>query len=118
MTDLLRVVVEKFDGYAIVHTDGYINNLGGEKIAQACRELVDQGMRRCILNLHKSPGINSVGISFIIEAIEHIDGAGGVLACCGLTPTVSKTFHIMRLTGATTIYDTQAEAVAAIKKEA
>jgi anti-anti-sigma regulatory factor len=41
--------------------------------------------------------------------------AGGSLACCCLTPVVAKTFYIMRLTGATTIYDTEVEAVEAMK---
>ena len=112
--DVLRVTVKKADRYAIIYTDGYINNLGGEKIAQACRELVEEGMGGFILNLDKSPSINSVGISFLIEAIEHIDKAGGTLTFCALAPLVAKTFHIMRLTGVTTIYATESDAVAAM----
>ena len=75
--DVLRVAVKKADRYAIIYTDGYINNLGGEKIAQACRELVEEGMGGFILNLDKSPSINSVGISFLIEAIEHMTRPAG-----------------------------------------
>ena len=91
------------------------NDLGGDEIVQSCLDRIAQGVRHFILNLDKSPGLNSVGVSFIIETIEHIDAAGGSLACCCLTPVVAKTFYITRLTGATTIYDTEAKAVGAMK---
>jgi anti-anti-sigma factor len=115
MTDVLTVTIKESERYAVIYTDGYINDLGGDTIVQACLDLITQGVRQFILNLDKSPSINSVGISFIIEAIEHIDAGGGSLACCCLTPVVAKTFYIMRLTGATTIYDTEVEAVEAMK---
>jgi len=47
--DLLVTTKEK-GNYALIYTDGYINDLGGEKIADACYELVDNNFHLICLN--------------------------------------------------------------------
>jgi hypothetical protein len=32
MTDVLRVTIKESERYAVIYTDGYINNLGGDTI--------------------------------------------------------------------------------------
>ena len=34
MPEHVSVTVKKGDGYVVVYTDGYINSIGGEKIAE------------------------------------------------------------------------------------
>ena len=35
----------------IITTEGYLNNVGGEKIAEACYEKIDSGKNKFLLNL-------------------------------------------------------------------
>ena len=35
----------------IIETNGYLNNVGGEKIAQACYKEIDGGKRLFLINL-------------------------------------------------------------------
>jgi anti-anti-sigma factor len=110
----MKVTVRRGDGYVVVYTDGYINNIGGEKIAEECYKLMDDGCRHFILNLGKSRIINSIGVSILIEVIERVQEMEGSVCFCSLTPTIAKTFRIMRLTDASEIYGDEEEAIGAM----
>ncbi len=88
----------------VIHTDGYINNQGGEEIARVAYELIDKGSRTLLLNLAGTKIVNSIGISILIEIIEKMIEINGRLAFCSLTPTIEKTFHIMGLAQYASIY--------------
>lgn len=105
MSQELKVVVNKKDGYAVLHTDGYVNNPGGEKIARECYKLMDEDYKHFIINFEKSKVINSIGISILIEIIEKVIDVKGSVSFTGLTATIAKTFKIMGLTQYTKVYD-------------
>jgi anti-anti-sigma factor len=112
MTESMKVTVERKDGIAVIYTDGYINNQGGEEIARVAYQLIDEGYRNLLLNLEKTKIVNSIGISILIEIIEKMLAIQGRLGFCHLTPTIHKTFHIMGLAQYTTIYDDEPSALA------
>ena len=114
MAENFQVTVRREPNYAILCTDGYINNTGGEKIAQECYQLLDEGIKRFILNLEKSPIVNSVGIAVLIELIERVREDGEKVVFCNCTPVISKTFKIMGLTQYAELYENEKEAVANI----
>ena len=41
MTESLNVTVDRRDGLAVIYTEGYINNQGGEEIARSSGRSVD-----------------------------------------------------------------------------
>ena len=81
----------------IITTSGYINNTGGEKIADEFNQHFDQGIRKVIMNLAESKVVNSIGISFLIEIIEKLNDSDGKLVFTNLDPAVEKTLTIMGL---------------------
>ncbi len=97
MTESLKLMVEEREGVAVLYTEGYINNQGGEEIARVAYEHIDRGSKRILLNLAGTKIVNSIGISILIEIIEKMLEIDGKLAFCSLTPTLEKTFHIMGL---------------------
>jgi len=111
MTEI-KLAVDRRDGVAVIHTDGYINNQGGEEIARLAYQLLDEGYKKLLLNLSQTKIVNSIGISILIEVIEKMIEIEGRLAFCNLTPTIDKTFHIMGLSQYTTIYPDEAAALA------
>jgi len=115
MTESLKVTIDRRDGLAVVYTDGYINNQGGEEIARAAYSLIDEGYRRVLLNLSGTKIINSIGISILIEIIEKMIEVEGKLSFCALTPTIEKTFHIMGLAQYASIHVDEPAAVAEIQ---
>jgi len=115
MTETLKVTLENRDGVAVVYTEGYINNQGGEEIARVAYERIEAGAKVLLLNLASTKIVNSIGISILIEIIEKMIEVDGKLAFCSLTPTIEKTFHIMGLTQYADIYADEESAVSALK---
>lgn len=118
MTESLKVRVDRRDGLAVIHTEGYINNQGGEEIAQAANGLIEEGYRTLLLDLAGSKIVNSIGISILIEVLERMIELQGKLAFCSLTPTIQKTFHIMGLTQYAPVYADEATALDELRPEA
>jgi anti-anti-sigma factor len=110
MTEELRVAVERRANGAILHTTGYINNVGGEEIANRAYELMDGGVRSLLLDLRETKIVNSIGISILIEIIEKMMEKEGKISFCCLTPVIHKTFQIMGLANYATIYQDVATA--------
>jgi anti-anti-sigma factor len=114
MTETLRLNVDKRDGLAVLYTEGYINNQGGEEIARVAYDLIGEGYRVLLLNLAGTKIVNSIGISILIEVIEKMLEVNGKLGFCNLTPTIEKTFHIMGLAQYAGIYRDEAAASAGL----
>jgi len=112
MTEELKVAVDRRGtSGAIMYTKGYINNVGGEEIANRAYELMDDGVRTLLLNLRETKIVNSIGISILIEIIEKMIDKGGKIAFCCLTPVIHKTFQIMGLANYASIFADEDAAV-------
>jgi len=112
MAEELRVAVDRRPNGAILYTKGYINNVGGEEIANRAYELMDQDVRTILLNLRDTKIVNSIGISILIEIIEKMMDKGGKIAFCCLTPVIHKTFQIMGLANYAAIFENEETASA------
>jgi anti-anti-sigma factor len=84
-------------GVGLIAAAGYINNEGGQAIADAATELMQQGCGTLLIDLEGTRIINSIGVSILLEIMEKLLEERGRLAFCNLTPTISKTFEIMGL---------------------
>ncbi len=111
MSEMLKVTTSRRDDVAVVYTEGYINNQGGEEIARIANQLIAGGQKTLLLNLGGTKIVNSIGISILIEIIEKMLEIDGRLAFCSLTPTIEKTFHIMGLTQYAKIYSDEESAL-------
>ncbi len=99
MPETLEVRSRREGNIGILETDGYIDNLGAERVVEVCDGLIQEGVRCFVLNLEKSRLINSVGISILIEVIEKVKELEGKVTFCCATSTIAKTFRIMGLLG-------------------
>ena len=95
MSTDFNLISELQDKTLIIKTDGYINNIGGEKIVQEFTKHAD--INKLVLNLENSKVVNSIGISHLIEIIEKLNQVNGKLVFTNLDPTIEKTFSIMGL---------------------
>ena len=112
MTEELRVSVDRRGpASSILYTRGYINNIGGEEIANRAYELMDDGVRTLLLNLRETKIVNSIGISILIEIIEKMIEKEGRIAFCCLTPVIHKTFQIMGLANYAAIFADEESAI-------
>ena len=107
MSDFSLNIREKGD-VVVIETTGYLNNVGGEKVSEACYEKMDDGKKYFLLNLENSKVVNSIGVSILIEIIEKLQDVDGKLGYYNLAPIVEKTFNIMGLTKYSTVYSSEA----------
>ncbi len=114
----MKVTVDRRDGIAVIYTDGYMNDQGGEEIAKVAYELIEEGYGSLLLNLEKTKLVTSVGISILFEIIARLSEIEGNLAFCNLTPTIDKTFHIMDVSQLSSIYPDEASALDRIETAA
>ena len=114
MPDSVGVRTRSEGSVAVVAIEGYLNNTGGERTAEACEALIAQGSRRIVVNFEHCSMANSVGISYVIDVVEQMRELEGQVAFCCLTPTLTKTFTIMGLLNEAQLYDTEQEAVQAL----
>jgi len=114
MDSKLTVKVDKREKYAVLYTEGYINNIRGEELSRQFNLLVDEGYHKVIFNFENSKIINSIGISILIEIIEKTIAEKGHIYFCNLTPVISRTFEIMGLTQYAKVYPKEEDAVSDI----
>jgi anti-anti-sigma factor len=81
----------------VLTTSGYINNVGGEAIANEFVRHFDGGTTKVIVNLEHSRVVNSIGMSFLIDIIDRLNDAGGKMVFTNLDPGVDKMLTIMGL---------------------
>ena len=89
----------------IIETSGYLNNVGGEQIANECYKEIDNGKKMFLLDLENSKVVYSIGVSILIEIIEKLQEIDGKMAFTNLAGIVEKTFNIMGITKYCEIYD-------------
>jgi anti-anti-sigma factor len=119
MSETLKVSVERpGPSIAVLKTDGYINNTGGEEIARKAYTLMDEGVSRLLLDLEKTKIVNSIGISILLDILEKVLEKDGRLAFCHLTPTIEKTFHIMGLAQYARLFPTTEPALSWLRGDA
>lgn len=99
----------------VIRTSGYLNDLGAEKVDEVCSEHLEEAINKIVINLGKSPLINSIGISILIGVIEAIEDSEGLLAFTDLTPTNRKTFEMMGLLQFAKAFDKEQEAIDSFK---
>ena len=96
MSTEFKIISEVKKNTLIIKTDGYINNIGGEKILQEFSKHIND-VNGVVIDLEKSKVVNSIGISYLLEVIEKLNQSEGKLFFVNLDPTIEKTFNIMGL---------------------
>jgi len=114
MPTAVEVQSRREGNIGILETEGYINGVEAEPIADAAQVLVDDGVKYLVINLEKSRVANSMGISILIEVIEQMRELGGKAAFCCVVPILEKTFQIMGLLKVADIYEKEAQAIEAL----
>lgn len=97
MSDEFTLQTEIIGDTLVIRTEGYINNVAGEKISLLFSNNSDGELKNAIFDLAKSKVINSIGISYLLEVIELLTEKNGKIIFLNLDPSIDKTFKIMGL---------------------
>ena len=76
--------------------------------------LADEGHLHLVLNLQHVAYIDSVGIGEIVRTFLHLGQRGGSMAVCSVSPRTREVLLATRLDTVIHMYETEAQAVAAV----
>lgn len=103
------------EGVVVFSPGGYVNDVGGQQVSDACVKHLEQGERLFVVDLTEARDVNSMGISAMFDLLERAGQVGARVAFCGLGPGLRRTFTVMGVTQLGTIYETRDEAIQALK---
>ena len=108
----MKIDSRAVDGITIVDMNGRIT-LGDDTVAfrRAIEDLVADGHKMVLLNLHHVPYIDSSGIGELVAAFTKIRDSGGELKLLNLSPKVRTLLEITKLY---TVFDVQDDEAAAM----
>jgi len=104
------------DGKVLIfRTQGYLDDVGGKALKEACLKSLEGGANLFVFNLSGTPVINSNGLSSLLDLmvriIDYNEGQVGITGLSKLTRTA------LQMTGVLTLckdFPTEAEAISAL----
>ncbi len=94
----------------------YVTDSLKESLKQTINSKIDEGYQHFVLNLENVKIIDSCGVGLIIVANNVTASRNAKLYLCHIKPFILKIFDIMRISKHLSIFDTESDALAAIKK--
>jgi anti-anti-sigma factor len=100
---------------AVIHPQGYLNNLAGESLVQECNRFVESGTQKIVLNFGETDFINSIGVSLLLGIIERLRECGGALCFSNLSSSHRDTFDMLGITKYILVFEREEEALEHLK---
>lgn len=115
MTTELTVKIHKQEEASVLELSGDLDAFTCGKLRDAIVELLDDGSRKIIISMSKIKYIDSSGLGTLVGGLRRINEQGGALALFGASAQVRKVFLITGLSKVFPLYETQDEAISALK---
>jgi anti-anti-sigma factor len=103
------------DDVVVLRPVGRINNDTSGAFQKRLLACVDPGGGALLVDLSGVDYISSAGLRALMTGSKHAKASGGRLAVAGLTPIVKEIFAISRFSHVVPVFETPAEAVAALR---
>jgi anti-anti-sigma factor len=107
----MEISVRKDTGDLIVSVAGRIDTVSASDFQQRMEELLDQEVKRIVLDLEKVEYVSSAGLRSVLVAAKKAQAEGRTLLCCRLQGMVKKVFDISGFSAMIPICDSLEEAL-------
>lgn len=94
----LQLESKEIEGRGVVFLSGYLNETGGEMLEQECRELLRRGLRGLQLDFAGASMVNSIGISYLLDIIEGVEGGRAQLEFSRVPEHIRELFELLGIT--------------------
>jgi anti-anti-sigma factor len=110
-----KVISRMAGDAAVIHPQGYLNNLAGESLVQECNRFVEKGIHKVVLNFGETDFINSIGVSLLLGIIERLREIDGTLCFSNLSSSHRDTFEMLGITKFILVFDREEDALGHLK---
>ncbi|MBN2119971.1 MAG: STAS domain-containing protein [Candidatus Omnitrophica bacterium] len=107
----MKVAQKEKNGVVICAIAGEINIDTVEGLKKVFQNLLENKIRKVLLNFDKVEYIDSLGIASLVELSRGLREIEGVLFLSNLSPNIRPIFSITKLDQVIIIYDTEEEAL-------
>ena len=83
---------------AVVMAGDYLNKLSGEKIERECKDRLDEGYKKLVVDFSQTEIINSIGISILLGVIDSAQNTGAKVVFSDLNEDSVELFETLGLT--------------------
>ncbi|GAB4150854.1 MAG: hypothetical protein Fur0037_19530 [Planctomycetota bacterium] len=95
----------------------YVTDALKESLKETINAKIEEGFRHFVLNLENVKIIDSCGVGLIIVANNVTTAHDSKLYLCNIKPFIVKIFEIMRISKHLAIYETEDDALQAVKSQ-
>jgi anti-sigma B factor antagonist len=108
----MKMEVKQKGDVTVIEFEGcFTKNLGDYKIKNTITDLLNNGVRKILLQLSEVEFINSAGIGELVGAYISVSNRGGKLKLCGIPDKVYKMLKVTQLISIFDTYKTMEEAL-------
>jgi anti-anti-sigma factor len=86
-----------------VFAGDYLNKLSGETIERECKQKLDAGAKRLIVNFSETEIVNSIGVSILLGVIDAAQTAGAEVVFSDVKEDTAELFEMLGLTNHVTM---------------
>jgi len=88
---------------ATIFAGDYLNKLSGETIERECRQKLDAGAKRLIVNFSETEIVNSIGVSILLGVIDAAQTVGAEVVFSDVKEDTAELFEMLGLTNHVTL---------------
>lgn len=110
----VRFRMRKEPGVVVIQIEGDVTGFAEDALMSAYNEAGNEGALAIILDFSGLDYMNSTGIGLLVTLLIRTQRQQQRLMACGLSDHYKQIFDLTRLNEAISIYDSEAEALAAV----
>ncbi len=80
---------------ATVYAGDYLNKLAGERIEYECRQRLNEGCNKLVVNLARTEIVNSIGVSILLGVIDAASSTGAQVVFSEVNDHTAQLFDML-----------------------
>ena len=94
---------KQVQGVTVINPEGKITlGDGDQELGEAVRGLLDQGLRKIVINFGKVSYLDSSGVGELVGCYTSIKNRGGALRVCGMN---ARIYNLITMTSLHSVFD-------------
>ncbi|HEY0459018.1 MAG TPA: STAS domain-containing protein [Pyrinomonadaceae bacterium] len=103
MDTTITIPVQTSGETATIFAGDYLNKLSGEIIERECRQKLESGAKRLIVDFSETEIVNSIGVSILLGVIDAAQNAGAEIVFFDVKEETAELFEMLGLTNHVTL---------------
>ncbi len=108
--------LKSVDGVVVIMPKGYVNDLGAERLEETSEQLLDEGLKKIVINFSDMQFINSIGASVITGIVQKNLEYDGRLCFTNMKKVHRDVFEMLGITKHVKVFKEEGEALVFLKE--